>query len=72
MDGAERPAPQRARGHRVDQLVPGNWDANPLTCQILRNAGFAIDGHSDRRGSVPPDGSVPERLARDCPDRAGM
>lgn len=41
MGAADGPAGQGAWGS--GGLIPGNWDENPLTCRILRNAGYALD-----------------------------
>jgi hypothetical protein len=55
MGGADNPPGQEARESRPERLVPGNWHQNPLTCRILRNAGYALDGSlSSKTASVPP------------------
>lgn len=37
---------------RNASLVPGNWNANPLTCRILRNAGFSLPKSSAKDDPV--------------------
>lgn len=44
MDAADNPAGRGARGS--GNLIAGNWHENPLTCRILRNAGYVLE---DRR-----------------------
>jgi len=40
MGAVNNPAGKKARAS--DSLIPGNWHENPLTCRILRNAGYAL------------------------------
>lgn len=56
MGEGDNPAQNGARRLRLDRLIPGDWHANPLTCRILRNAGFALgDGPTLSHGaSAPP------------------
>ena len=60
MGAADNPAGQGARGS--GSLIPGNWDENPLTCRILRNAGYALE---DRR-------APPQAASAPAPIRTGL
>lgn len=44
-DMNEKKTGRRRLGHSEGRgLIPGAWNDNPVTCRILRNAGFELPG----------------------------
>lgn len=51
MGAADNPDGRGARGS--GNLIPGNWHDNPLTCRILRNAGYALEDRLPSSHAAP-------------------
>lgn len=50
--GDKKSGPRRSVHSNGRTLVPGTWHDNPVTCRILRNAGFDLPGMPKKNGPV--------------------